>query len=44
MMRHASVATTMNHYRTALKADIRVAHEAVAAPSGFNSFQGHLSA
>jgi integrase len=29
MMRHASVTTTMNHYGTALKADMRAAHEKV---------------
>jgi len=29
LMRHASVTTTMNHYGTALKADMRVAHEKV---------------
>ena len=29
LMRHASITTTMNHYGTALKADMRVAHEKV---------------
>ena len=29
LMRHASVTTTMNHYGTALRSDMRVAHERV---------------
>jgi hypothetical protein len=30
-MRHSCITTTMNHYGTALKADMRVAHEKVRA-------------
>jgi integrase len=40
LMRHASVTTTMNHYGTALEADMRAAHEKVLqlaqVSTGFN--------
>jgi len=34
MMRHSCVTTTMNHYGTALKADLRAAHEKVYKLTG----------